>query len=82
MKVVVAVVLAGALAASAAHLRAGAGPQSATKPTQKTAATDRAKDAAIPPPISVEVVAVNAKAKTITVREITAVPAPPENRSK
>ena len=44
------------------------------------AAQSNAKTAqkpAIPPPIAVEVVAVDPNAKTITVREIAAVPAPP-----
>lgn len=76
MKVVVAAVLAGALAASVTHVRAGAeGQQSATKPAPKGTTGDTAKT--IPPPINVEVIAVDPQAKTITVKEIAAVPVPP-----
>jgi len=73
MKLALAVILTGALAATACS-RSNAERQSAA---QKPAAQDTAKDAVIPPPIVVEVVAVDPAASTITVREITAVPAPP-----
>ena len=73
MKFALAVILTGALAATACS-RPSAEPQSAA---QKPAAQDTAKDAVIPPPVAVEVVAVDPPASTITVREITAVPAPP-----
>jgi hypothetical protein len=75
MKVAAALVLAGAVAV-VAYPRAytaepQATPQSADqKPTGTTGANVR-------PPIAVQVVAVDPKANTITVREITAVPAPP-----
>ena len=72
MKLALTVILTGALAATACS-RSSAEPQSAAqKPAQ-----DTAKDAVIPPPVAVEVVAVDPAASTITVREITAVPAPP-----
>jgi hypothetical protein len=44
---------------------------------QKPAGTKGTAKADLPPPIAVEVVAVDPKAKTITVRDIAAVPAPP-----
>jgi hypothetical protein len=44
--------------------------------SQKTAARSTAK-ADVPPPVAVEVIAVDPQAKTITVRDIAAVPAPP-----
>jgi hypothetical protein len=74
MKVAAALVLAGAVAI-VAHPRvftaeAQATPQSNQKPTATTGET-------VPPPIAVDVIAVDPKANTITVREITAVPAPP-----
>lgn len=74
MKLAFAAILAGAFAA--ATLDASA-LQSAAQPTPTPQAQDTAKDAAIPPPIAVDVVAVDPKTRTITVREIRAVPAPP-----
>ena len=45
-----------------------------------TGTTGTAK-AAVPPPIAVEVIAVDPTAKTITVRDIAAVPAPPDAKA-
>ena len=44
---------------------------------QDASKQNRAKDATTPPPVTVEVVAVDPQARTITVREVAAVPAPP-----
>jgi len=77
MKLATAVVFAGALATAAYIHASSIDPQSSTASKQKPAATDTSKQAAVPPPIAVEVVAVDPDAKTITVREIAAIPAPP-----
>jgi hypothetical protein len=74
MKPVLALaVLAGLAAATSSH----EGVENAAPANKKSAAT-----AALPPPIEVEVVAVDPKARTITVRDIAAVPAPPAMPSR
>lgn len=74
MKVAAAVVLAGAFAVVAYPRVYAAEPQATAQSNQKPTATT---GTTVPPPIAVDVIAVDPKAKTITVREITAVPAPP-----
>lgn len=74
MKLMLAVVIAGVLAAAVVY------PRYSTAKAQSNSAQKPASDAAkavVPPPIAVEVIAVDPKARTITVREIAAVPAPP-----
>lgn len=72
MKPVIAVALTGALAVAAGSYASVA----SAAPVPKKAAAKSAATA-IPGPVAVDVIAVDPKAKTITVREITAVPAPP-----
>jgi FlaG/FlaF family flagellin (archaellin) len=74
MKVAAAVVLAGAFAVVAYPRVDAAEPQASAQSNQKPTATTGEN---APPPITVEVIAVDPKANTITVREIAAVPAPP-----
>jgi hypothetical protein len=69
---VLAVVLTGALAVAGYPRVSSAAPAD-----QQSSAKPAAKADAVPPPIAVEVIAVDPKAKTITVRDIAAVPAPP-----
>jgi hypothetical protein len=76
MKFAIAAVLAGALAAAYPPV-SSAEPQSAKATTGKVTKKPAAKEAVVPPPIAVEVVAVDPKAKTITVREIAVAPAQP-----
>ena len=52
--------------------------QSGTRGATDTTGTTGTAKATVPPPIAVEVVAVDPQAKTITVRDIAAVPAPPD----
>jgi len=52
-----------------------AAPQSDTKDTKGTAKAE------VPPPVEVKVIAVDPAAKTITVRDIAAVPAPPDAKA-
>jgi hypothetical protein len=73
MRVAAVLVLAGAVVVAHPGVytaEAQATPQPNQKPTAKAGDT-------VPPPIAVDVVAVDPKANTITVREIAAVPAPP-----
>ena len=49
----------------------------AAQESKATGTKSTAKRVVVPPPIAVEVIAVDAKAKTITVRDVAAVPAPP-----
>jgi len=72
MKPVIALALTGALTVAAGSY----GSAASAAPVQKKAASKPAATA-IPGPVAVDVIAVDPKAKTITVREITAVPAPP-----
>jgi hypothetical protein len=76
MKFAVAAVMAGALAAAYPPV-SSATPQSAKAPNAKATKKPAAKEAVVPPPIAVEVMAVDPKAKTITVREIAVTPAQP-----
>jgi hypothetical protein len=57
------------------------GQQSGTTGTKGTKDTKDTAKAAVPPPIAVEVVAVDPTAKTITVRDIAAVPATPDAKA-
>jgi hypothetical protein len=75
MKYVAALVLTGILCAATGYAQ-GAGAKPAGQPDQQDASKSAAKDAPSPAPIAVEIVAVNPEAKTITVRDIAAVPAP------
>jgi hypothetical protein len=75
MKITLAIVVAGTFIAVGAS--AGAAPQSSAQPSQNSSAKPAAKNGVIPPPVVVDVIAVDPKARTITVREIAAVPAPP-----
>jgi hypothetical protein len=66
----------GAVVAAAGHIAgAEAAQQSGATGTKGTAKS------AVPPPIAVEVVAVDPAAKTITVRDIAAVPATPDTKA-
>ena len=76
MKYLAAVVLTGILCAATGCAQ-GAGAQSGGQSDQKDASKTADKDSKVTPaPIAVEVVAVDPDAKTITVRDIAAVPAP------
>ena len=68
MKNAVATLIAGAAIAAASTGLAG---------QQRGTTGTRDANANIPPPVAVQVVAVDPDAKTITVREVAAVPAPP-----
>ena len=75
-------VISAVVVAAGYDQRAHAAQQSATAAqpsgtTDTTGTTGTAK-ADVPPPIAFEVVAVDPAAKTITVRDIAAVPAPPD----
>jgi hypothetical protein len=73
MKHAFALVLTAALAAAVSPAGTASAAPAAKKAAAKTTAT---KVGPIVPPVAVDVVAVDPKAKTITIREITAVPAP------
>jgi Cu/Ag efflux protein CusF len=75
MKYVAALMLAGILCAATGYAQ-GAGATPGGQADQKDASKSAAKDTAAPAPIAVEVVAVDPDAKTITVRDIAAIPAP------
>jgi hypothetical protein len=68
------VVAAGCKPRIEASQQSGA-QQPATKGTTGTA------EAVVPPPVAVKVIAVDPAAKTITVRDIAAVPAPPDAKA-
>lgn len=74
MKVATALVLASAVAVVAYPRVYTAEPQATQQSDQKPTGTT---GESVRPPIAVHVVAVDPQANTITVREITAVPAPP-----
>ena len=72
MKHALAILLTGTVIVAAGSVsRIAATPQAKTTGTKGTA-----KRVVVPPPIAVEVIAVDPKAKTITVRDVAAVPAP------
>jgi hypothetical protein len=76
MKLKLTIILATALAvAGVSQRRDAAAALSVQTAAQKTGAKSSAR--AAPAPIAVEVVAVDPAAKTITVRDMAAVPAPP-----
>src|SRR4051812_9152448 len=75
MKHLAAFMLTGILCVATGHAQE-AGTTPGGQAGQKDASKSAAKDKAAPPPIAVEVVAVDPDAKTITVRDIAAVPAP------
>jgi hypothetical protein len=72
MKHALAVLLTGAVVVAAGSVSSIA----ATQQSKATGTKGTAKHVAVPAPIAVEVIAVDPKAKTITVRDVTAVPAP------
>ena len=72
MKHALAVLLTGAIVVAAGSISSIA----ATQGSKATGTKGTAKPV-VPPPIAVEVIAVDPKAKTITVRDVAAVPAPP-----
>jgi hypothetical protein len=75
MKQALATLLTGALLVAAGHISTIAAAQQAMAKGTKGTAKPAAKAAVVPPPVAVEVIAVDAKANTITVRDIAAVPA-------
>jgi hypothetical protein len=77
MKYLAAVILTGILGAATGYAQAGAPPPANPTDQKPDSKMEPKGTAAMPAPIAVEVVAVDPDAKTITVREITAVPAPP-----
>jgi hypothetical protein len=72
MKHALAVLLTGTVIVAAGSVSSIA----ATQQSKATGTKGTAKGVVVPPPIAVEVIAVDPKAKTITVRDVTAVPAP------
>jgi hypothetical protein len=72
MKHALAVLLTGTVIVAAGSVSSSA----ATQQSKATGTKGTAKRVVVPPPIAVEVIAVDPKAKTITVRDVTAVPAP------
>ena len=75
MKITLAVIVAGTFIAVGTY--ACAASQSSAQPSQKSTAKAATKNGVVPPPVVVDVIAVDPKGRTITVREIAAVPAPP-----
>ena len=69
----------GALVVAAGYVpHIGAAQQSDTTGTK---GTKRTAKAVVPPPVAVKVIAVDPKAKTITVRDIAAIPATPDTKA-
>ena len=77
-----ATLMFGAVVLAGGHL-AGieAAQQSGTTGTKGTKGTKDTAEAVVPPPVAVKVIAVDPTAKTITVRDIAAVPAPPDAKA-
>lgn len=80
MKHALATLTFGAVILAAGHLPGleAAQQSGATKAAKGTKGT---AEAVVPPPVAVKVIAVHPTAKTITVREITAVAAPPDAKA-
>jgi hypothetical protein len=75
MKQALATLLTGAFIVAAGHISTIVAAQQAKATGTKGTAKPAAKAAVVPPPVAVEVIAVDSKANTITVRDIAAVPA-------
>ena len=71
MKHALAVLLTGAVIVAAGDVSTTAAAQQSKATATKATATP-----IVPPPVAVEVIAVDPKAKTITIRDVAAVPAP------
>jgi hypothetical protein len=72
MKHALTVLLTGIVIVAAGYVSSAA----ATQQSKATGTKGTAKTAVVPPPVAVEVIAVDPQAKTITVRDVAAVPAP------
>ena len=82
MRHALATLMIGAVVVAAGYIPGvEAAQQSGTTGTKGTKDTKGTAEAAVPPPVAVKVIAVDPAAKTITVRDIAAVPATPDAKA-